>query len=63
MIEKPTPPNAVVLHGEDAHDVSDALADVLCWFRGFAAARAGDVELPPGIERLRELNIKLKRTF
>jgi len=38
---------------------SDALADVLCWFSGFAAARP-EANLPPGLETLREMNIFLK---
>lgn len=45
---------------EQAQDYSDALADVLCWFRGFRAAnrKAG---MPPGLSRLVDLNIDLKR--
>ena len=39
-------------------EVSNALADVLCWMAGFSAAGG---EPPPGIERLRELNITIKR--
>lgn len=38
---------------------ADAIADALCWFRGFQAARP-EAPLPPGIDRLRDLSIALK---
>lgn len=41
---------------------SDALADVLCWFNGFCAAKP-DAPMPPGLDTLRTLNIKLKDHF
>lgn len=52
----------MTLGGAEAREVSDAIADVLCWFNGFAAARP-EATLPPGLPTLRDLNIKLKRTF
>jgi hypothetical protein len=46
---------------EDAEAFSFALSDLLCWHRGYAAAKGDDTaHLPSGIERTRDLNIKLK---
>lgn len=51
--------NAILFTPEDARKTSDAVADVLCWFAGFSAAKP-DAILPPGIDNLRDLNIALK---
>lgn len=45
-----------------AEEFSDAIADVMCWFRGFKAAHAGaeyEAEYPPNLDRLMDLKIKL----
>ncbi len=39
---------------------SDAIADVMCWFRGFVAGKGEDAETPPGYRRLSELGSDLK---
>lgn len=49
-----------LMHAAEARLYSDALADVLCWFEGFHAAKP-KAALPPGLDRLRDLNIMLKR--
>ena len=49
----------------DALVVQDAISDVLCWLRGWEAAapkRAGRYG-PLGTEKLRDLNIALKRAI
>lgn len=56
------PIDPALMTPEQARELSDALADVLCWFRGFDAAKP-DAELPPGLETLREFNFRLKRRF
>lgn len=55
-------PEPFSLGGARARRVSNALADVLCWFAGFKAGQP-DAQLPPGLEELRSLNIKLKDTW
>ena len=52
------------MDSDEAHDFSNAIADVMCWFRGFKAAHANsevEVEYPPNLDRLRDLKIKLDR--
>ena len=48
---------------DDLERFSHALADVLCWARGFMAGLGEDRQehAPIGIETLRDLNIKFKR--
>jgi len=60
MGDNPRPP--LILSPDDCRAWSHALADVLCWFSGFAAARP-NADLPPGINLLRDANIKLKGHF
>lgn len=46
------------MSAEQSRRFSDALADVLCWFRGLTAAHAGReaaIDLPPGLYDLRDL--------
>lgn len=54
-------PDLSRLSAEECDDYIAALADVLCWFRGFKAAKGSKVEFPPGLDRLRDLNIDIKR--
>ena len=62
-------PPAIVIVKTHAQEYSDALADVLQWFRGFCAAvamRGSDaqaVDLPSGLPRLTDLNLVLKKGF
>lgn len=62
--DPPKPKQAVVkLTAEETREFSCALADVLCWFRGFSAAHVlhdRQPELPPDLDGLRRLNIRLK---
>ena len=54
------------LYSDGCLAISNALADVICWFDGFEAAHAMTdkrLNLPQGIERLRDLNIKLKEHY
>lgn len=58
--DNPRPPTrAIEIESEEARYISDALADVLCWFQGFSAAKP-DADVPASLGRLRDLNIKLK---
>ncbi len=56
------PPGTLLLYPLECREWSDAIADLLCWFNGFAAGRP-EAPLPPGIDALREINIKLKGYF
>jgi hypothetical protein len=49
----------IELSEAQANDLSSALADTLCWFAGFQAARPDEALI---VERgpLRELNIRIK---
>lgn len=51
----------VDLRRAEVERFSYAIADVLCWLSGFRAGSRGEVDLPPGWDALRDLNIKLKR--
>ena len=54
------------LTADECESLSNHLADVLCWFAGFNAAHAGrdsQPDLPPSLNRLRDVNIKLKGAF
>lgn len=51
--------NTIQFTADEARTMSSALADVLCWFRGFQSAKP-KAQLPPGIDDLRSLNLKLK---
>jgi hypothetical protein len=53
----------LALDAKDCRRISDALADALCWFAGFKAAAKEDVDLPPGIDKLRAFNNQLKDYF
>lgn len=47
---------------DEAEEISSGLADLLCWHRGFAAARQGtelDHDDPMGVNSLRDLRIRL----
>lgn len=51
---------------KEAQSLSLALSDLLCWHRGFIAARQGtdlDSNEPMGIEAVRTINLKLQRSF
>jgi hypothetical protein len=52
--------NSITMTAAEARKMSNALADVLCWFSGFQAARRRRATLPPGIDDLRSLNLALK---
>lgn len=50
----------------DAERFSYALSDILCWARGFQAARRGtdlDQDMPIGVDEVRNLNIRLKEAL
>jgi hypothetical protein len=54
----------VSLSVEEAQRVSESMADLLCWARGFRAARPDDSDAHPlGVEGLRDLRIKLRRAI
>lgn len=59
-------PISLNLTKDEAEAMSFAMSDILCWCAGFASAREG-MDLadkgPMGTERLRDLNIKLKRAL
>lgn len=62
MPEKPDT-ITITLTREAAESISYGLADLLCWHRGFAAAREGmdlDQNSPMGIESVRTISLKLK---
>ena len=44
-------------------ELSHSISDLLCWLRGWQAARGSDDNSPFGIEDLRAFNIKLKRAL
>lgn len=49
---------------EELREHCDALADVLCWIRGFIAACPDDLSRHPlGVEKVSDLHIKLKASF
>lgn len=53
----------IVLTDAEADRFSGGLSDVLCWLRGWNAARSGtdlSDNAPIGIEALRDLNLKIK---
>ena len=54
-----TPQVSMMFTEAELEDQIAALADVLCWHRGFGAARK-HYQPPPGLEDLRILNIRLK---
>lgn len=58
-----TRPYAFELPPKECQKISDALADVLCWFAGFKAASKEYAELPPGLNTLRNFNATLKDYF
>jgi len=53
----------IMLTREEAERISYGLADLLCWHRGFSAARAGtdlDENEPMGVKSARDINLKIK---
>ena len=61
MTDKPT--ITLTLTREEAERISYGLADLLCWHRGFSAARAGtdlDEHEPMGVACARDINLKIK---
>lgn len=54
----------ISLSVDEAHRVSEAMADLLCWVRGFRAARPDDFDAHPiGVEGFRDLRVKLQRAI
>lgn len=51
----------LTLRKEQAEAISYGLSDLLCWCRGYAAAKGDDTQhLPMGVDDAREINIKIK---
>lgn len=58
-----TPTVTITLTREEAERISYGLADLLCWHQGFRAAREGtelEAYNPMGVERARDINLKIK---
>lgn len=54
----------LTLGRDEAEGISYGLSDLLCWCRGFAAAKGDDTEhVPMGMDQAREINIKIKRAL
>ena len=54
----------ISLSVDEAQRVSEAMADLLCWVRGFRAARPDDFDAHPlGVDGFRDLRIKLRRAI
>lgn len=54
----------ISLSVDEACRVSESMADLLCWVRGFRAARPDDFDAHPlGVEGFRDLRIKLRRAI
>jgi hypothetical protein len=54
----------ITMSAKEAETISNGLSDLLCWHMGFRSAREGSefshANDPMGIERARDMNIKLK---
>lgn len=64
MREIDEPIVAVRMSLSQAQSVQGGLADILCWSRGFMAAKGEDFHYDPmGVNEIRELNLALKRSI
>lgn len=55
----------IAMSRRQAEAVQGAIADILCWCRGFMAGKGDDAEryAPIGIDTLREMNSAMKRAI
>lgn len=62
-VPPPAPTVTITLSRKEAEGISYDIADLLCWHRGFSAARSGtelNDDAPMGVDAARKISLKIK---